>query len=177
MKLKVALVLMVSILFALGLTGIASAITQVQCDSLTFTHGTVQPGESDTVCGTITPNIAVSLTFDDDTQLGSSISNGTGEFCITFTVPTTATANFHGLFFSFLPAEASCTRDYIVYVVEPSVPAPPAEVPVPVAAPAAEVPVAATLPTTLPSTGFMLIPAGGLLAGGLGTLLFRKRRR
>ena len=64
MKLKVALVLMMSMMFALGLAGVAAA--QTPCESFTFTHGSALPGGSDTVCGTVPPNITgVDLYFDD----------------------------------------------------------------------------------------------------------------
>lgn len=173
MKLKVALVLMMSMIFALGVAGIASA--QTPCESFTFTHGSALPGGSDTVCGTVPPNVdAVVLFFNDVTEVGSSVVDENGQFCIAFTVPTDATVGDHILGFLFGPDDSGC---FVAYNVEAAAPAPPAEVPVPVAAPAADVSVAVTLPATLPSTGFMLIPAGGLLAGGLGTLLLRKRRR
>ncbi len=180
MKLKVAIVLTMSIILALELAGIAAA--QTPCESFTFTHGSALPGGSDTVCGTVPSNIdAVVLFFDNTIDLGIVYSDENHQFCLPFTVPTDATAGDHILGFLLGPVDSGC---FTAYIVEAAVPAPPAEVPVPVAevpvpvaAPAAEVPVAATLPTTLPSTGFMLIPAAGLLAGGLGTLLFRKRRR
>ncbi len=173
MKLKVALVLMMSMIFALGLTGLAAA--QTPCESFTFTHGSALPGGSDTVCGTVPSDItAVVLSFDTTIDLGIAYPDENHQFCLPFTVPTDATAGDHILSFLLGPVDTGC---FTAYIVEAATPAPPVEVPVPVAAPAPEVPAAATLPATLPSTGFMLIPAGGLLAGGLGTLLFRKRRR
>lgn len=172
MKLRVGLVLIMSMIFALGLAGVASA--QTPCDTLTFTNGSALPGGSETVCGTGPANVNVVLTFDDITEVGNTNSDENGQFCIPFTVPTDAAAGYHVITFLFSLEVTNCSS---FYEVEAAVPSPAAEVPVPVAAPAAEVPVAATLPATLPSTGFMLIPAGGLLAVGLGTLLIRKRRR
>ncbi|MDO8737151.1 MAG: hypothetical protein Q7K29_08760, partial [Thermoleophilia bacterium] len=133
MKLKVMIVLALSMIFALGLTGVASA--QTPCDSLTFTHGTAPPGGSETVCGTGPANVNVVLTFNDITEVGNSNSDENGQFCITFTIPTDAPAGTHLITFLFSLDVTNCTS---FYNVEAAVPAPAVEVPVPVAAPAVE---------------------------------------
>lgn len=165
MKLRVVLVLMISVLLALGLTRIAGAagtegfppyVWPGPCVAATFTNGTAQAGGTDTLCGQV-PGGGINITVNfDGTEVGSAISDQYGYYCVTFTVPAYATAGSHILGLSIAQWQINCQLDYAI---------------------AAEVPVAATMPVALPSTGFMLLPAGGLLAGGLGMLRFRKRRR
>ncbi len=164
MKLKVALILMISMMLALGLAGIA--VAQAPCNpsgEVTFTPGSAQPGGTDTVCGsTLASSTDVVVNFDG-AAAGSGVVDQYGFYCVTFTVPADATAGTHVIEISVHLGEFNCQLDFVVDAAA--------------VAPAAETPLAATLPATLPSTGFILIPAGGLLAAGLGTLLFRKRRR
>jgi len=164
MKLRIALVLMISMMLALGLAGIA--VAQAPCNpsaEVTFTPGSAQPGGTDTVCGsTLAGGTDVVVNFDG-TAAGSGVVDQYGFYCVTFTVPADATAGTHVIVISVHQGEFNCQLDFVVDAAA--------------MAPAAETPIAAALPARLPSTGFMLVPAGGLLAGGLGMLLFRKRRR
>src|SRR3954467_8966702 len=54
-----------------------------------------QPGDSVTVTGTgCPPNSAVTTSFDN-TQVGSTMANGAGEFSETITIPSSATPGTH----------------------------------------------------------------------------------
>ncbi|MFA5802304.1 MAG: LPXTG cell wall anchor domain-containing protein [Thermoleophilia bacterium] len=164
MKLKVALILMISIMVALGLAGIA--VAQAPCNpsgEVTFTPGSAQPGGTDTVCGsTLAGGTDVTVNFDG-TAVGSGVVDQYGFYCVTFTVPADATAGTHVIEISIHQGEFNCQLDFVVEAAA--------------IAPADKAPREEPLPARLPSTGIMLFPAGGLLAGGLGMLLFRKRRR
>lgn len=160
MKLKVAIVITMSMMLALGLAGIAGA--QSVCDTITFENGTAQPGGTETVCGESGAGDSVTVYFDG-TEVGSASADEYGDYCVTFSVPTDATVGTHIVEVSILQRETDCEFDYVVEAAA--------------IVPSTEVPVVAATPATLPATGFMLAPAGGLLLGGLGALLFRKRRR
>ena len=160
MKVRFVFVLLVSLVLALGLTGIVYA--QSICDTMTFTAGSAQPNGTDTVCGTVSPgnNVAVVL---DGIEVGSAIADEYGDFCATFGIPGTLVPGTYPINIMVLQRETICPFDY---VVEAAAIAPIA---------AAPAPVVTTVPARLPQTGVVLLPPVALLAGGLGMLFYGKR--
>jgi len=153
------IVIAISLLLALGLAG--TAVAQMNfCSTLTFENGSAQPGGSDTVCGTTDGDWDVTVSFDS-TQIASSTADQYGYFCVPFTIPADATPGTHTLTVEVIEYEDICDMEYVVESAEV---APAAETPAPVVA-------------TLPSTGFMLLPAAGLLGGGFSLIALRRRRR
>ncbi len=161
MKFKVFMVLVIGIVLAMGIAGIAQA--QSVCSTMGFSTSTGLPGSAATVYGEGFAGDDVTVTFDG-TVVGSGVVGEGDTFSVNFTIPAGATAGSHDIEVKFT-GELSNTCPFTFAVEAASAPA--IVPPVPPAA----------LPATLPSTGFMLLPAGGLIAGGIGTLLARKRRR
>ncbi|MBI5870047.1 MAG: LPXTG cell wall anchor domain-containing protein [Actinobacteria bacterium] len=160
MKLKLALIMMIGVILALGFAG--AAMGQSWCDTVALSGETGQPGATIGVSGTAYWGDDVTVTFDG-TVVAAAVADEYNEFSTSFVVPADATVGDHEVIVTESgEGQRSCTYPFAVLAAT---------------APAAEVPVAAALPATLPATGFMLVPAGGLLASGLGILLFRKRRR
>lgn len=164
MKSKVAIVMMISVMLTLGLAGVAMG--QSWCDTVAVSTESAQPGDTVTVSGYAYWGDDVTVTLDG-VVVASAVADEYNEFTTSFVVPADATVGDHEIVVTETgEGQRSCTYPFAVLAAATQ--------------PAAVVPVVtppATLPATLPATGFMLLPAGGLLVGGLGTLLFRKRRR
>lgn len=154
MKVKVGLLVMLALVMGLGFAATAQA--QSACITISITPESGAAGstvnyEGSDGSGTMTVEF-------DGVQVDSQDIDGsfTGSFVVPgATLPGTHTVTF------LLPNEETCPFTFTV--------------PVP-AVQATAYPVAAV--TTLPSTGlFLLIPAAGLLVGGIGALTLRKRNR
>lgn len=158
MKLKAALVMMISIVLALAFAGMA--VGQSWCDVVAVSTEYAQQGATVGVSGSGVAGDAIAVTLDG-TLVASATIDEYGDFSTSFTVPANATVGAHEIVVTETgEGTRSCTYPLTVAAAT---------------LPAATVP--AAVPVRLPATGFMLVPAAGLLAGGFGTLLFRKRRR
>ena len=154
MKVKVGLLVMLALVMVLGFA--ANAQAQSACPSISITPDTGPAGT--TVAYSGSDGFGTMTVGFDGVQVDSQSIDGS--FTGSFMVPAGAAPGTHTVKF-LLPNEETCTLTF-------TIPAP--------AVQATAYPVAAV--TTLPNTGlFILIPAAGLLAGGVGALTLRRRNK
>ncbi|MBI5870385.1 MAG: hypothetical protein HZB44_05415 [Actinobacteria bacterium] len=166
MKKVVALV--VAIFFTLALAPMAYAQSACGTVSFTLTPNQGPAGSSVSYSGSgARSSDLLGLFFDTvsgTTLLGITTSDGSGNFNDVLTIPADAVVGSHNIIVEGTDSEdidIACPETFTVTEsVQQNAYAP------------------ASLPATLPSTGFMLLlPAAGLVLGGLGAATFRKNRR
>ena len=161
MKMRIIAVLLLGFLLALALTGIAVAQSN-WCSQITISTTTGTPGTAVNVSGFAYESSYITVLWDG-MELASAPATVYDDYSIDFNVPADALPGDH---------EVTVVIEYegtdecpIPFVVEAMATEPEAETP------------AATMPVArLPETGLMLVPAGALLAAGLGLFASRKRR-
>ncbi|MCL4473161.1 MAG: hypothetical protein M1539_02365 [Actinobacteria bacterium] len=161
MKVRIIVIGLLLVVSMLAFASVASA--QSACSAVDVTPLSGNAGSSVYASGTTLADSTIQVEWDGATGVFPDISTdvSTGEFGVNLTIPADATPGEHTITL-LLPSEASCP---FTFTVEAVVTPPTA------AAPAAAVPA----PATLPNTGFFLIvPAAGLVAAGMGGLMFRR---
>jgi len=161
MKFRIGAILLVGLILLLASAGLAQA--QSLCDLITFSSSSGIPGASVTVSGDAPTGSDITIFWDGGTVIGSATSDVYG-FSAIATIPTDAALGSHTLTVQIVNVEEEFSTDCpFVFVVTERAVAATSEQP--------------SAPVRLPETGFILLPAGGLVASGLGLLFFRKRRR
>jgi len=138
----------------LGLSGIAQAQVLPSCDDLVISVSEGVAGSTTNISG-FEPSGSTYKVLLDGTQIASGTADVYG-INTTFVIPASTPAGSHTItvVINYVEEDTSCPFTFVV-----------------------DAAAVAPLPARLPSTGFMLIPAGGLVASGIGMFFFRKRRR
>lgn len=166
MRARLIILMLITVFFALGLSGIAQAQQQSLCDLASVAPNQGPPGTMVLVSGSGSiqfDSLAVTVFWDDT---------------LVATIPPDMAGNYSGSF--NVPADAA-TGAHIVTVVVPPTQGPSEECPFPFTVTASvqqqAYPVAGT--AALPRTGVMTLalPAAGLALGIMGSLAARRRRR
>lgn len=169
---KVRMIVVSFLLIVLMLTFASVASAQSRCSAVDVTPLSGKAGSTVYASGTTNADSTVDVTWDSLSNIIATINTdvSTGKFGANVTIPADATPGSHTLTLR-LPSESDCQ---FTFTVEAAATPPAAEAPLaatPAATPAAK-------PATLPSTGFFLIvPAAGLVAAGMGGLMYRRRNR
>jgi len=161
MKFRIGAILIISLVILLAIAGVVQA--QSLCSLVTFSVSSGYPGDTVTVTGEASSGDTIN-TFWDGVSIGLPATAGpTGSYSTSFTVPAGATAGSHTVTVQIEDVEVTTDCPFNFTVVERAV--------------AVTTTPPAAAPVRLPETGFILIPAGGLVVSGLGLLFFRQRRR
>ncbi|MHB8967631.1 MAG: hypothetical protein ACYC5A_11090 [Thermoleophilia bacterium] len=162
MKMRMFAVLVLGLMLALAVTGIALGQQSV-CEQITFSTTTGTPGAAVNVYGDAYNGAGVSVLWNG-VSVGSATADEYGMFSIDFNVPADATAGAHTVTVVIeYEGTDECPTPFVVEALA--------------TAPAAETPTGSKPLSVLPSTGFMLLPAGALAAAGLALFASRRRSR
>jgi cytoskeletal protein RodZ len=158
MKVKIMTIFMLILIVMLG--SVATANAQSICDIAEVTPLSGTSGSTVTASGGLSGGSVTVLW--DGTDIATIPNDGsTGAFSGVFTVPAGAAPGTHTVTLS-IPSEGTFECPFTFTVV--------ASVQAEAYAPAA------ALPAALPSTGlFLIVPAAGLAAAGIGGVLLRRR--
>lgn len=159
MKKRIAAVIVMGLLLVALVAGVALA--ESWCDTIVLSKTTGPPGAAVNVYGFAYEGSSVSLLFDG-APVGSASADQYDHYSVDFNVPSDATPGTHEV--KVVIEYEGTTECPMPFVVEAMA-----------TAPAAESPGAKPL-VVLPETGFVLVPAGMLLAGGLGLFVARRKR-
>ncbi|MDO8736044.1 MAG: hypothetical protein Q7K29_03070 [Thermoleophilia bacterium] len=158
MKAKLMLMCMLMLVVMLGFA--TSANAQSICDIAAVTPSSGAAGSTASASGGLSGG-DVTVLWDGIAIATIPNDGSTGAFSGTFTVPADAAPGIHTVTLS-IPSEGTFECPFTFTVV--------ASVQAEAYAPAA------ALPATLPSTGlFLIIPAAGLAAAGIGGVMLRRR--
>ena len=174
MRIRFAIAIVIALAFSLLFAGTAFAQSSF-CSSLKLSVTGAPAGSPVDVSGaTDVYGDPVVITWDGPPIASVKSDVSTGNFDTSFTVPAGAAPGSHTVvIYEGGAGDIMCPATTFVVLAAISVPPP------------VNVQTTQTTPTTavkppassLPVTGFFLIPAGALIAGGLGMTIFGKRRR
>ena len=171
-------IIVIGLLLAVSMLAFASvASARSACSAVEVTPLSGNAGSSVYVTGTSNADSSGWVTWEGNKIADFSTDVNSGAFGVNVTIPADAAPGEHKINV-LLPSEATCPFTFTVeaVVTPPAVAAPVAAVPAPAAAAPAPAAAAPVIPATLPNTGFfLLVPAAGLVAAGMGGLMFGKR--
>ncbi len=171
MKVRLLFTMVVALVIMSALAGTAAA--QGDCGtievSLDPTQGQAGTQVTVTATGAYYDNVyQIYWDSPNGELLASGRTNYSGEATDTVTVPTNATPGLHEIIFSSTDSDdydRDCPADFTVTETQSGG-----------TAPTVQQDAYTQARTTMPSTGFFLLPAAGLVAGG-AALLYRRRRQ
>ena len=174
MKARLGILIVITMLFLLLLAGPAWAQSVSFCASLNLSTTSAPAGSTVNLSGIAeVPGDSVTIAWDGP-PIASAVSDQYGSFSFSFTVPSDAAVGAHKLTIWEGPSKDIMCPDTTFTVLTAVHTQPPKNVQTTSTTPAAPVDPGNG---KLPATGFFLIPAGALIAGGLGMTFIRKRRR
>lgn len=161
MKTRISLALMLGLMLVLAVAGIALAQQSV-CDTVVFSTTTGTPGAAVNVYGDSYNGAGITILWDG-VSVGSATADQYGMYSVDFNVPADAAAGTHTVTVRIeYEGTDECPTPFVVEAMA--------------TAPSAAAPTGSKPRVTLPNTGFMLLPAGALVAAGMGLFAARRRR-